>query len=137
MPRAEHRLRVLSPFDNAIILRERNLALHGFDYQLECYLPEAKRNFGYFCLPLLYGGTLIGRADCKAHRRSEPEPVLEIRHLHLEKPTHIQPDHCHGKVFMQALKYGLEDFARFNACKEVRISRVSPESLNKPIRALF
>ncbi|MFL1454263.1 DNA glycosylase AlkZ-like family protein [Marinobacter sp. GN3S48] len=58
---------ILSPFDNSVIQRERLKALFQYDYQLECYVPAAKRQYGYFCLPLLYRDEFIGRMDCKAH----------------------------------------------------------------------
>ena len=47
------RLRILSPFDNAVIQRKRLASLFNFDYQIECYVPKAKRKYGYFCLPIL------------------------------------------------------------------------------------
>ena len=54
-------VRILSPFDNAVIQRRRSLEVFGFDYTIECYLPEAKRRYGYFALPILFarsaGGT--------------------------------------------------------------------------------
>jgi len=126
MPRAPHRMRVLSPFDNAVILRVRNLALHGFDYQLECYLPEAKRRFGYFCLPLLYGDSLIGRMDCKAHRSAQPGPWLEVKHLHLEHPL---PRESSEQTFVDAFQSALLNFAEFNACERVGISSISTDAL--------
>ena len=69
-PRTTARVRLLSPFDNAVIQRDRNVALHEFDYQIECYVPAPKRRFGYFCLPILYRDRFVGRVDCKAQRRS-------------------------------------------------------------------
>ena len=56
--------------------------LFQFDYQLECYVPEAKRRYGYFSLPLLYRDQFIGRMDCKAHRKSRH---LEIKSLFIEQ----------------------------------------------------
>ena len=81
LPRLNKRLLILSPFDNSVIQRERLQALFEFDYKIECYVPAAKRKYGYFCLPLLYRGEFIGRMDCKAHRK---ESRLEIKALHLE-----------------------------------------------------
>lgn len=51
-----------------MIQRERIRELFGFDFMIECYVPEAKRRFGYFCLPILHCDRLIGRMDCKSHR---------------------------------------------------------------------
>jgi uncharacterized protein len=61
--------------------RERALTLWNFDYRIECYTPEAKRKFGYFTLPILVRGALVGRLDAKAHRA---DGVFEVRALHLE-----------------------------------------------------
>ena len=61
---------LLSPFDPMVWDRSRARQLFGFDYSIECYLPAAKRRYGYFCLPLLWRGQLVGRADAKAHRQA-------------------------------------------------------------------
>ena len=74
-------INLLSPFDNSIIHRDRVKQFFDFDYKIECYTPKEKRQFGYFCLPILFGDTFIGRVECKAHRK---EKQLEIIHLHIE-----------------------------------------------------
>ena len=107
--------RILSPFDNSIIQRDRALGLFEFDFQLECYVTEAKRRWGYFCLPVLLGDTFVGRMDCKAHRATG---VFEIRHLHLEKPA--------GEAFDAAFSAAVRDYAEYNGCARVEVSRVSP-----------
>ncbi len=81
-PRTPARVRLLSPFDNAVIQRDRNVALHEYDYQIECYVPAPKRRFGYFCLPILYRDRFVGRVDCKAHRQLRR---LDLVHLHIER----------------------------------------------------
>ncbi len=108
------RLRALSPFDPLVIHRDRLSALFGFDYQLECYLPEAKRRFGYFSLPLVTGTRLIGRADCKAERSAR---LLTCRHLALEPGAeNLDPT---------LLRAGLCDLAHMNDCSSLRVERVS------------
>ncbi|WP_028110002.1 winged helix-turn-helix domain-containing protein [Ferrimonas futtsuensis] len=107
--------KILSPFDNLLIQRKRVSALFGFDYQLECYLPKAKRQYGYFCLPVLWDGRLVARADCKAHRQQRH---LEVMSLHMEQGLRRRD------AFMQALEQELSDFAEFNHCDSVSIGQV-------------
>lgn len=73
---------LLSPFDPVVWDRKRALTLFGFDYRLECYTPQERRRYGYFTLPILNRGELIGRVDAKIHRQEE---VFEIKTLHLEE----------------------------------------------------
>jgi uncharacterized protein YcaQ len=72
---------LLSPFDPMVWDRERASAMFAFDYRLECYTPAPKRRFGYFVLPILQRGRLVGRLDAKAHRA---DGVFEIRSIYLE-----------------------------------------------------
>ena len=72
---------LLSPFDPLVWDRDRASQLFGFDYKIECYTPAAKRRYGYFSLPILHRGRLVGRLDPKAHRK---EGIFEIKALHLE-----------------------------------------------------
>jgi len=72
---------LLSPFDPLVWDRARALAMFGFDYRIECYTPAPKRRYGYFTLPILRRGQIIGRLDPKAHRK---ERRFEVKALHLE-----------------------------------------------------
>lgn len=76
-----NRTSILSPFDPLIWDRVRTKELFDFEFSIECYLPAAKRKFGYFSLPILHDGQFIGRMDTKAHRK---EKTLEIKSLHFE-----------------------------------------------------
>lgn len=109
-PRSVAQVRILSPFDNSVIQRSRMRDIFDFDYQIECYVPQAKRQFGYFCLPLLYRDGFVGRIDCKAHRERR---CLELKSLHLEKPV--------DEAFVAALDQALDRFAEFNQCEQVEL----------------
>jgi uncharacterized protein YcaQ len=109
-PHSAALVRILSPFDNSLIQRQRSRDIFAFDYQIECYVPEALRQFGYFCLPVMYRDRLVGRIDCKAHRASQR---LEIRSLHIEHK--VDPDF--GGLFRQALRA----FAEFNNCIHLEV----------------
>jgi uncharacterized protein YcaQ len=126
VPRVTNRLSILSPFDNSVIQRERLNALFQFPYQLECYLPEAKRRFGYFCLPLLYRDEFVGRMDCKAHRKTGQ---FEIKQLHFE---HYQ---CHEDELLGAFAQTLKDFMQFQNCRSVSLGQVSPVHLTQRLRS--
>ena len=122
-PLARSRLRILSPFDNLLIQRKRMQALFGFDYLIECYVPAAKRQYGYFSLPVLWDGKFAARIDCKADRK---DSLLHIHHLALE-PGLVKTD-----AFCHAFAKALPSFLRFNQCSEFRFHRTSPSDL-KPI----
>jgi uncharacterized protein YcaQ len=72
---------LLTPFDPLVSDRDRAEALFNFYYRIEVYTPSHKRQYGYFTLPILHRGALVGRLDPKAHRA---DGLFEIRALHLE-----------------------------------------------------
>ena len=74
------RTTLLSPFDNLIWNRERALALFNFDYRIECYTPAEKRRYGYYSLPILHKGKLVGRLD-PVYKRREKRLILNAVHL--------------------------------------------------------
>jgi hypothetical protein len=119
-PPVPGRARLLSPFDNVIILRHRGQRLFGFDYQLECYLPESKRRFGYYCLPLLYRDRFVGRADLKAHRG---QGRLEVKRLFVEHEQWLGRDH--GAMFA-ALAAALTELGEHNGCRSIELQDVRP-----------
>jgi uncharacterized protein YcaQ len=105
---------LLSPFDPVVWDRERARAMFGFDYRLECYLPARKRRHGYFALPILRRGALVGRLDAKAHRA---RGVFEVKALHLE------PGVAAGPALLGDLAAALAASARWHGTPEVRLGR--------------
>ena len=98
-------LRILSPFDPFLIHRKRVKRLFGFDFTIECYLPAAKRTFGYFALPLFHGASFVGLIDAKADRSAG---TLLIRNLRFDGPARNRAR------FDRSLKKALIEFAEFN-----------------------
>ncbi len=125
LPRLNNRMLILSPFDNSVIQRERLKALFQFDYQLECYLPAAKRQYGYFSLPLLYRDEFIGRMDCKAHRKTN---LLEIKFLHLEQHNYDKDS------VITAFVDAITPFCHFQKCDSVTLTKTHPKYLAQGIR---
>jgi uncharacterized protein YcaQ len=119
------RLHVLSPFDNAVIQRDRVKGLFGVDYALECYVPAAKRRFGYFALPVFWGGEFAAQLDAKAERKAGRLVVKNVALTEGFKPS---------AEFRDALAAKLVDFARFNGCAEVAVERATPAALAKALR---
>jgi len=119
---------ILSPFDPLLIDRRRFRRLFGEDFQIECYLPEAKRRFGYFALPLLFRDpsgevSFAGRLDAKADRDSG---ILELRRLSLSGPA-IAATQRGRASFAAALGAELARFARFNGCESLSLLRLDAE----------
>ncbi|HDZ07964.1 winged helix-turn-helix domain-containing protein [Pseudohongiella sp.] len=125
LPRVPDRLLILSPFDNSVIQRDRLKALFDYDYQIECYVPAAKRQYGYFCLPLLYRDEFIGRMDCKAHRKTGE---LEIKSLYLESYGFDE------ETVIAALVDAVQEFCRFQQCDSVSLTAAHPWQLAAPLR---
>jgi uncharacterized protein YcaQ len=110
-------VRILSPFDNLVIQRKRLKWLFDFDYVVEMYVPPAKRRYGYFVLPLLWGDRLVGRLDAKACRA---ERLLRVHSLVFE------PKFLALTAIKSPLVAALDEFARFQECDRWEILRVEP-----------
>lgn len=78
VPAPPRRLRVLNPFDPLIHDRRRTQRVFGFDYTIEIWVPERKRKYGYYVLPILEGERFTGRADCKLDRKKQRLLVLGL-----------------------------------------------------------
>jgi uncharacterized protein len=98
-----HRPTLLAPFDNVLWERNRVERIFGFRYRVEIYVPEAKRQYGYFVLPLLARGQLGGRADLKLDRQAG---VLRVRGMWL---TGAEPSEAQAGIEELAAHLGARD----------------------------
>jgi uncharacterized protein YcaQ len=80
------RAALLSPFDRLLHDRRRMNDIFEFDYHLEMYKPATKRRWGYYALPILYGGRLVGKLDARADRKAG---VLRVAAVHRDVPFSI------------------------------------------------
>lgn len=110
LPEAPSRVRVLSPFDPALRDRKRAERLFGFFYRIEVFVPEPKRQYGYYVFPILEGERLIGRIDMKAERSADR---LQVRAFWPEPG--VRP----GKGRLARLQAELDRVARFSGCTDL------------------
>ncbi len=107
LPPAPPRVRILSPFDPALRDRARAERLFGFFYRIEVFVPQAKRQYGYYVFPVLEGEKIIGRIDVKAFRE---ESTLRVQGFWPEAGVAM------GKTRMARLEEALQRLARFADC---------------------
>ncbi len=108
---------LLSPFDPVVSDRARTLEMFGFTYRIEIYTPEARRQYGYFSMPVLHRGELVGRLDAKAHRR---DGLFEIKALHFEDKTVLTD------TLLFELALMLQEFARWHNTPEIVLRHCVP-----------
>lgn len=116
---------LLSPFDPVVWDRERLATLFDFDYRLECYTPEPKRVHGYFVLPILQAGELIGRLDAKAHRA---QGVFEVKSLT------AQPGRRWSEAQCQAVAQAIWQCAQWHGTPAVQLTAARPAHLAPTLR---
>jgi len=117
--RGRHRAVLLSPFDPLVWDRSRTRRMFGFDHSLEAYVPRHKRVHGYFAMPLLAGGRLVGRADPAREGRT-----LVARQLTLDEPGAAGP-----------MARALREAAAWVGCDDVRVDQVRPAGLEPRLRS--
>jgi uncharacterized protein len=116
--RGRHRTALLSPFDSLIWERARTERIFGLSHRLEAYVPKDKRVHGYFAMPLLHGGQLVGRAD-----PAREGTTLIARQVSVDRPGTVGP-----------MAQALGEAAAWVGCDAVRVERVLPESAAAPLR---
>ncbi|MFL6672822.1 MAG: winged helix-turn-helix domain-containing protein [Massilia sp.] len=117
---------LLSPFDPIVWDRRRALELFDFDYRLECYTPAARRRYGYFTLPILRRGQLVGRVDAKAHRRAG---VFELKSVMLEPGVRA------SERFTRDVAAALLRCARWHGCPGVSLGAATPHEFGARLGA--
>lgn len=106
-PRGRHRTTLLSPFDSLVWDRPRTERLFGFTHRLEAYVPKPRRVHGYFAMPVLAGGRLVGRVD----------PAREGRTLVARQVS------VNGRARVEAVARALREAAEWVGCTDVRVER--------------
>ena len=132
---------LLSPFDSFLWYRGRVARLFGFDYRIEVYTPQAKRVHGYYTLPILHHGRLVGRVDAKTHRADKR---LDVRHVHFERwlanggqPPAGLPGPLDVDETLMGVADALASLGRFVGAEQLALARVTPGRLRAPLaRAL-
>jgi uncharacterized protein len=117
--RGRHRTTLLSPFDSLIWDRKRTSRVFGFEHSLEAYVPKHKRVHGYYTMPLLAGGRLVGRVD-----PAREGTTLVARKLSLDKPAAAEP-----------MAQALTEAASWVGCDAVRLEQVDPAPLRSRLEA--
>jgi hypothetical protein len=105
---------LICPFDSFLWQRQRARDLLGFTYRIEIYVPPAKRKFGYYALPILHNGSLVGRLDPKLSREHD---VLDIKSLQLE------PGVKRSAGLTRGLGEAIESLAEFVGARRVTLPR--------------
>jgi uncharacterized protein YcaQ len=117
--RGTHRTALLTPFDSLIWDRKRTLRMFGYRHLFEPYVPKEKRERGYFTMPLLAGGRIVGWVDPGREGKT-----LVARNVLIEKPAAVAP-----------MARALAEAAQWVGCSTVATERVQPTPLAQPLAA--
>jgi uncharacterized protein YcaQ len=116
--RGRHRTTLLSPFDSLIWDRRRTKRIFGYEHRIEAYVPKPKRVHGYYAMPLLAGGRIVGRVDPKRDGRTLRAVQVSVEPKAVEK-----------------MAVALREAAEWVGCDAVALGRVEPRSAAAPLRA--
>ena len=115
--RGRHRTTLLSPFDSLVWDRARTERVFGFSHRLEAYVPRGKRLHGYFAMPLLAGGRLVGRVD-----PGRSGSTLVARQLSVEPAA------------VPAMAAALVEAAAWVGCTAVAVERTGSATVKRELR---
>ena len=115
---------ILSPFDNLVIQRRWLSTFFGFEYKLEAYTPAAKRRYGYYSLPILWGERFVGRVDAKADRKAK---AFIVRNLVFE------PGFGDYAELIPLLAARLRLLAAFAGCEGFDVEKTDPANIKDPL----
>lgn len=124
IPRGVSRTTMLSPFDPLVADRDRARHLFDFDYTIEIYVPKAKRKYGYYVMPVLHEGRLVGRIDPKMDRATK---TLHIHGAWVEPGT--------GMDALEGITTATRDLARWLGAHEIAPARGVPPKVRKALAA--
>jgi uncharacterized protein YcaQ len=119
--RDRHRTTLLSPFDSLVWDRPRTSRLFGYAHAIEAYKPKPTRRYGYYAMPVLAGGRLIGRVDPKSEGRT-----LVARQVALSSTS---------SSAIAATARALREAAAWVGCDSVEVERVEPPEVAAPLVA--
>jgi len=102
-------VQLVPPLDMLLLDRDRLETLFGFHHRFEAYTQKAKRTYGYYCMPILYGSRLVGRIDAAKNGNA-----LQINLLQIEEPSLSRDD-----LFLRELQQALTNLMLFVNCSEI------------------
>ena len=112
------RTTLLSPFDNLICDRARTELLFDFNFRIEIYVPQAKRQYGYYVLPILHGDRLIGRIDPRMDRKQGRLTVNAV---------YAEPDAPMTDETARAVAGAVGDLAAFLGARDIAYTERVPD----------
>ena len=118
----------LSPFDNLFWDRQRDLALWDFHYRIQVYTPKAKREFGYYVMPILHGSELVGRVDPKVDRKRKRLVFNAVR---------LEGGVRYSAALGKAITGAIEEFMAFHGCDSFDLGECAHGHLSRRLRRHF
>lgn len=116
----------LSPFDSLFWARGRDAQLWNFRHCLEAYVPEPKRQWGYFCLSILHKGRMIGKFDPKLERKTG---LLRLKALYLEPGVELDDQLVHD------VADAMREFMRFHKASDLVVEKSQPAEFGEKLTA--